>query len=185
MNEKGKIVNKTLSKILGGVAAVAPTVANLVMPGSGSLVHTLMRAVTGDNTDTPIEEVAKKIEADPKLFLELQTKAMDHEARMADIEAKKLATVNATMQVESKSEHWPQWSWRPYNGFLFGTAVVCIYFVLPLCKIPVPEVPQWIWLGWAAILGVTTWDRGKEKRITAGETKTGLVAGVIKAIKGK
>ena len=178
-------MNKTLSKILSGVAAVAPTVANLVMPGSGSLVHTLMRAVTGDGPETPIDEVAKKIEADPKLYLELQTKAMDHEARMADIEAKKLATVNTTMQAESKSEHWPQWLWRPFNGFLFGISIVCIYFVLPLCEITAPVVPQWIWIGWGTILGVTTWDRGTEKRAAAGEIKPGLITGVIKAIKGE
>lgn len=177
-------MNEILSKILGGVAAVAPTVANLVMPGSGSLVHSLMRAVTGDGPETPIEAVAAKIEADPKLFLELQTKSMDHEARMADIEAKKLATVNATMQAESKSEHWPQWSWRPFNGFLYGPTIVLIYAGLPLLGTTVPEVPVIIWVGWGAILGVTTWDRGKEKRAAAGENKTGLVAGVIKAIKG-
>jgi holin (3TMs family) len=174
-----------LSKIIGGVAAVAPTVANLVMPGSGTLVHSLMRAVTGDGPETPIDAVAAKIEADPKLFIELQRLSMDHEARMAEVEAKKLATVNATMQVESKSEHWPQWMWRPFNGFLFGLAIVAIYFVLPLAGKTLPAVPPSIWIGWGAILGVTTWDRGKEKRAAAGETKTGLVEGVIKAIKGK
>lgn len=177
-------MKNVLSKIIGGVAAVAPTVANLVVPGSGSLVHTLMRAVTGDGPETPIEKVAAKIEADPKLFLELQTKAMDHEARMEEIKAKKLATVNTTMQAESKSEHWPQWLWRPFNGFLFGLAVVLIYFVLPLAGEEIPSVPQWIWIGWGAILGVTTWDRGKEKRVAAGEVKQGLITGVIKAIKG-
>jgi Holin of 3TMs, for gene-transfer release len=177
-------MNKTLSKILGGVAAVAPTVANLVMPGSGSLVHTLMRTVTGDGPETPIEKVAAKIEADPKLFIELQRLSMDHEARMEEVKAKKLATVNATMQVESKSEHWPQWLWRPFNGFLFGISIVSIYFILPICKVPVPAVPEWIWIGWGAILGVTTWDRGKEKRAAAGEIKPGLITGVIKAIKG-
>lgn len=177
-------MNKTLSKIFGGIAAVAPTVANLVIPGSGSLLHTIMRSVTGDTAETPIEETAKKIEADPKLFLELQTKAMDHEARMADIEAKKLATVNATMQAESKSEHWAQWLWRPFNGFLFGLAIVAIYFVLPLMGKTLPTVPPSIWIGWGAILGVTTWDRGKEKRAKAGEIKPGLITGVIKAIKG-
>ena len=173
-----------LSKLFDGIKAVAPTVANVVVPGSGPLLHTLMRAVTGDGPDISIEAVAQKIEADPKLFLELQAKSMDHEARMADIEAKNLATVNATMQAESKSEHWPQWLWRPFNGFLFGLAVILIYFVLPLAGEEIPAVPQWIWIGWGAILGVTTWDRGKEKRAKAGDIETGLLAGAIKAIRG-
>ena len=173
-----------LSKIVDGIKMVAPTVATIVAPGSGPLVHALMRAVTGDGPETPIEKVAAKIEADPKLFLELQTKAMDHEARMAEIDARKLATVNATMQAESKSEKWPQYSWRPFNGFTFPLAVICIYFVLPLIERTVPAVPQWVWLGWLSILGVATYDRGKEKRAKAGEQKTGLLAGAISAIRG-
>lgn len=177
-------MNDILSKIFDGIKAVAPTVANVVMPGSGPLLHTLMRAVTGDCPDTSIESVARKIEADPKLFLELQTKAMDHEARMADIDAKKLATVNATMQEEAKSEKWPQYSWRPFNGFMFPLSVMLVYFLLPMLGKTVPDIPQWVWAGWIAILGVATYDRGKEKRAKAGDIKTGLIAGAIKAIRG-
>ncbi len=173
-----------LSKVLEGVKAIAPTVANLAVPGSGMLVHGIMRAVTGDDDETPIEEVAQKIANDPKLALELQTKAMDHEARMADIEAKKLATVNQTMQVESKSDKWPQYSWRPFNGFSFPLAVILIYFVLPIANATVPVVPQWVWMGWLSILGVATWDRGKEKRARAGEEKSGIIESAINAIRG-
>jgi len=173
-----------LDSILSGLAALAPKVANCIVPGSGPLAHDLMRAVTGDGPDTPIEQVAAKIAADPALLVELQKKAMDHELDMANIELQQLAAVNATMQAEAKSEHWPQYSWRPYNGFLFGTAVVLIYFLLPVCDKPVPEVPEWIWMGWAAILGVATWDRGKEKRAKAGESGGGILASAIKAFRG-
>lgn len=174
-----------LSKMVDGIKALAPTVANMMVPGSGPLLYDLMRSVTGDPAETSIEQVAAKINADPALFIELQKQAMGHEVQLKQIEAQNLATVNATMQAEGKSEHWPQWSWRPYNGFLYGTAVVLIYFVLPLIKIPVPTVPEFIWLGWGAILGVATWDRGKEKRVKAGEQQTGVIAGMINAIKGK
>ena len=177
-----------LSKIIKGVAAVAPTVANLALPGSGMLVHSLMRTVTGDGEDTPIADVAAKIEADPALFVELKRVAADREIRLRELGSKDLETVNLTMQAESKSEHWPQWSWRPYNGFLFGTAVVLIYFLLPLLGKTVPEVPQWIWIGWGAILGVTTWGRGKEKRAKAVEESAGLgqrIGGFFNAVRGK
>lgn len=177
-------MNDILSKIIDGIKAVAPTVANLMVPGTGPLVHTLMRSVTGDGPETSIEKVAERIEADPKLFLELQTKAMDHESRMAEIDARRLATVNQTMQVESKSEHWPQYSWRPFNGFSFPLAVFAIYFILPIMGETVPNIPQWVWIGWLSILGVATYDRGKEKRAAAGEQKTGLLEGAIKAIRG-
>ncbi|MDH5525560.1 MAG: holin family protein [Desulfobulbaceae bacterium] len=174
-----------LNKLLGGIEAIAPTVANLVVPGSGPLLHDLMRSVTGDAADTPIEQVAAKINEDPKLFLELQRLAMDHEVKLHRIEAQKMATVNATMQAEAKSEKWPQYMWRPFNGFLYGLAVIAIYFLLPLAGKTVPDVPQFIWIGWGAILGVTTWDRGKEKRVKVGEQRTGMIVGMINAIKGK
>ena len=173
-----------LNKILTGVKTVAPIAANLVVPGSGSIVEGLMRAVTGDSETTPIEAVAEKIANDPALMVQLQEKAMEHEARLAQIEANKLASVNQTMQAETKSEHWPQYSWRPFNGFMFPLAVVLIYFGLPAFDQIVPDVPQWVWVGWLSILGVATWDRGKEKRARAGENKTGLLEGAIKAIRG-
>jgi len=171
------------SKIADGIKAIAPTVANLIVPGSGTLLGGLMRAVTGDST-SDIEAVAAKIEADPKLYVDLQKMAIEREVSLAQIDAAKLATVNATMQAEVKSDRWPQYSWRPFNGFAYPLAVILIYFLLPLLGKAVPDVPQWIWLGWLSILGVAVWDRGKEKRAKAGEHKAGLIEGAIKAIRG-
>ncbi|MFH1984137.1 MAG: 3TM-type holin [Pseudomonadota bacterium] len=142
-----------------------------------------MRNVTGDPEETPIEEVAAKIQADPAKMVELQRIAADREVRLRELDSADLGTVNETMRSESKSEHWPQYSWRPYNGFLYGTSVVLIYFVLPLCGKTVPSVPEWIWIGWGAILGVTTWYRGKEKTVKAGDIKPGLIAGAIQALR--
>ena len=170
-------------KIVDGVKIVAPTVANIALPGSGIVIEKLMRKVTGDNA-SEIEILAEQIENDPKLFLELQREAMAHEVSMAQVEAAKLATVNATMQAESKSEHWPQYSWRPFNGFTFPLSVLLIYFVLPIAGKLVPDVPYWVWAGWLSILGVATWDRGKEKRAKAGESNAGIIANTINAIRG-
>jgi len=83
------------------------------------------------------------------------------------------------MRAEAKSEHWAQWMWRPFNGFMFGLSMFGVYFVLPLLKKTIPEVPYLVWVAWASVLGVTTWHRGKQKRILAGET-----GGLIDKIKG-
>ncbi len=171
-------------KIINGVKLVAPTVVNTVIPGSGSLVEGLMRKVTGNNTND-IEVVSKQIQTDPTLMVELQKAAIEQEKNLAEIQAKKLETVNVTMRSESKSEKWPQYSWRPFNGFTYPVAVMLIYFVLPLRGKPVPSVPEWIWIGWLSILGVATWHRGKEKRAIVGEQKTGLIEGAINAIRRK
>lgn len=172
-----------LDKIIDGVKAVAPAVANTVLPGSGLLLETLMRTVTGEGPETPLEEVAAKIHGNPELLLELHTRAMDHEARMDAQKVQKLAVVNATMQAEAKSEKWPQYSWRPFNGFFFPVAVISIYCLLPAYEKTVPDVPQWVWVGWLSILGVATWDRGKEKRLKAGDQPIGMLTGVIQAIR--
>jgi hypothetical protein len=167
-----------------GLEAVAPVAANFVVPGSGSLVASLMRKVTGDDTQTPIEDVAKKIADDPALYIELQKAVMTHEASLAEIDARKLETVNATMREESKSEHWPQYSWRPFNGFMFPLTFGLVYFLLPLLDKTIPSIPELAWVGWLSILGVATWDRGKQKRAEIGEQRSGLIDTVVKAIRG-
>jgi hypothetical protein len=170
-------------KIVEGVKVVAPTVANIALPGSGTIIEKLMRKVTGDTT-SDIEVLAAQIENDPKLFLELQRDAMAHETSLAQVEAAKLESVNTTMREESKSEHWPQYSWRPFNGFSFPLAILLIYWLLPMLGKIVPDVPEMVWIGWLSILGVATWDRGKEKRSKAGELNPGIIANTIKAIRG-
>jgi hypothetical protein len=170
-------------KVVEGVKVVAPTVANIALPGSGNMVEKLIRKVTGDNT-SDIEILAEKVDQDPALFIELQKAAMAHEVSLAQIEAAKLESVNTTMREETKSEHWPQYSWRPFNGFSFPLAILLIYFVLPIANKPVPDVPYWVWAGWLSILGVATWDRGKEKRAKTGEQNPGIIANTIKAIRG-
>ena len=172
-----------LNKVVSGIKSVAPAVANSFVPGSGTLLETLMRSVAGD-PEGDLETIAAKIQGNPELLLELQSKAMDQEVKLADVQARKLESVNQTMREESKSEHWPQYTWRPFNGFTFPLAVLLIYFVLPVAGKAVPEVPYWVWAGWLSILGVATWDRGKEKRAKAGEQQQGILTNVIQAIKG-
>jgi hypothetical protein len=83
------------------------------------------------------------------------------------------------MQAEASSERWPQYSWRPYWGFISGTA---FGFVVVLCCIlgynavidkntealrMIPELVTAFATLFAipgAILGVTAWHRGKAKR---------------------
>ncbi|MDF1551379.1 MAG: hypothetical protein P1P88_26395, partial [Bacteroidales bacterium] len=68
------------------------------------------------------------------------------------------------------------------NGFLYGTTVFCVYFLLPVFGKEVPSIPMEMWLGWGAILGVTAWHRGRKQRISVGEQTSGI-ANIISAIK--
>jgi len=170
---------KTIAKSIG---AIAPTVANLVVPGSGPMLDSLMRAVTGDR-DSDIELVAARIQQDPKLMLELERVSMEREVGLAQVEAAKLETVNATMRMESRSEHWPQYSWRPFNGFMFPLTMFAAIVVLPACGIEQPEMSMELVLGWLSILGVATVGRNRQKAAQNGDPAPGILAGVINAIK--
>lgn len=175
-----------LVPILMGLAQVAPSIVGLL---SGSKaeekaqkVADLAMAVTGAASP---EAAVDAIRNDPQVQGEFLVRFREIELEIYREDTKRLEIVNKTMQEEGRSEHWPQFSWRPFNGFSFPLAVIGIYFVLPCLGKTVPSVPEMVWIGWLTILGVATWDRGKEKRAVAGETKTGLLEGAINAIRGK
>lgn len=94
-------------------------------------------------------------------------------------EQKAIEAVNKTIQIESASENWWTSGWRPYWGFISGTAflVVCVLVSILAYKAVLggkPEamamIPQLIGAFAAlfaipgAILGVTAWHRGKKQR---------------------
>ena len=131
--------------------------------GIGSLAKDLRTAITGEEpvgeqTRLGLEEIAVKLEA---------------------IEQQLPIAVNQTMQAEAKSEHWPQYSWRPAWGFIsaiaFGFVVgLCCYLGYkagiggdPTALLMVPQLVTAFATLFAipgAILGVTAWHRGKQKR---------------------
>jgi hypothetical protein len=131
--------------------------------GLGTMAKDIRTAITGkepvsDGTRLRLEEIAVQ--------LELAELALP-------------AAVNQTMQVEAGSEHWPQYSWRPFWGFISGFAFL---FVVVLCcvlgynavidKNPdalrmIPDLVTAFATLFAipgAILGVTAWHRGALKR---------------------
>lgn len=131
--------------------------------GLGTLATDLRSAITGkeilsDETRLKIEQIANQLEVGEQSIVH---------------------AVNATMQTEAKSEHWPQWSWRPFWGFTSALAFVAVAALCCLLAYKavvggVPEamnmIPQLVasFTGLfaipGAILGVTAWHRGQEKR---------------------
>ena len=182
------------------IAKYAPALGTALGGPAGGAVGTLASMVAGAfglKPDAKPDQVMAAIEKDPQAAVklkEIETNAKTEMHRLnvqlaiqrSQQETAQIQAVNATMQAESKSEHWPQYSWRPTNGFAFPIAVIAVYFVLPLLGKTVPNVPEWVWIGWLSILGVTTYHRGKEKRIKAGDTMSqGLLTGAIRAIRGE
>jgi hypothetical protein len=131
--------------------------------GIGGLAKDIRAAITGeeplgDKTRLQLEEIAVQLEL---------------------VGQQLPGVVNQTMQIESKSEHWPQYSWRPFWGFVSAVAflAVCVFCCIlgyravmgsdPTALATIPQLISSFATLFAipgAILGVTAWHRGKEKR---------------------
>lgn len=184
------------STLIDSVKGVAPTIigtaVNTVVPGAGGiasdLVGGIMRDITGDkevsgDAQKDLDRMAQAIMADPEKTLEF-TKAMGaKEVELAKIQAQTEqhyeSETTTRMDNEGKSEHWPQWSWRPWNGFLYPVAIILVFFVLPLCGKIVPTNAYPVFLLWGGVLGVSAHHRGKGKREAAGTVDNGLMGGII------
>ena len=193
---------KWLKKLLGGLKKVAPTLIGGVVAGAsgplagitGPIVANLMRKVTGAPAeDMDLEGMAQKILGSPELQLGLEQLAIERERieleklkAVNDLERSKweaetarIAAVNETMRVEAESDKWWQSGWRPYWGFISGTAwgilIVSISILIltmafgPTTGDEVKAVGEAIFdmlplfAIAGAMVGVTAWWRGKEK----------------------
>ena len=158
-------------KSLGGiVGSAAPLLGGLLGGQGGAAIGSLIASGLGVG-NTP-SEVSQALQTNPDAAVKLKqieaTRQVELQALVIQSEANRLAAdtaaitaVNATMQAEAKSEHWPTYSWRPFVGFVFGVMFGGVYFVLPLAHIPVPLVPGEAWLAIGGILGVASYFRGK------------------------
>lgn len=114
------------------LAQFAPQIIGLVSGAKAEEVATQVVGIaqTVAGADTPDAALAA-MQRDPDVALQFQRVIADREIELARIDADVLKAqfgvelqavqaVNATMQAEAKSEHWPQYSWRPFVGFCFG-----------------------------------------------------------------
>ena len=124
--------------------------------GVGNTPDEVSQALT-INPDAAVK--IKQIEATRQV--DLQTLVVQAEANRIAADTAAIQAVNATMQAEAKSDHWPTYTWRPFVGFVFGIMFLGVYFVLPLLKMPVPTVPTEAWFAIGGVLGVASWFRGK------------------------
>lgn len=157
------------SDIAGMVGKSAPLLGTLLGGPAGAAVGGIIASVLG--TGNTADEVSAAL-ANPDAAVKLRQIEADRQTKLAELAtdqakaeiaaaAQVVQAVNQTMQVEAKSDHWPTYTWRPVIGFVTGAMVLGVYFVLPLAHIPVPAVPESVWLMLGGILGVASWFRGK------------------------
>lgn len=157
------------------IANFAPLLGGLLAGPAGAAAGSLVASALGTNNDPASVQLALKtnpdaavklrqIEAEQVTRLAELTVTAENNRLVADTAA--ITAVNATMQVEARSEHWPTYGWRPYCGFCFGTTWLGVYLVLPILRgympsIVQPAIPPEAWLAMGGILGVASWFRGK------------------------
>lgn len=192
-------------KIGNMVGGFAPVIGGLLGGPAGATAGALIARGLGCE-ETP-EAVSQAIKQDPEAFVKIKKIESEERIEMANIAleekrmlveagSKDMGTVNATMQVEAKSDKWWVSGWRPFNGFMFGITMFMVYFFLPLVfglieafaegspELEVPEIEYFVWLAWASVLGVASWHRGMKQRLDSGEVgKPGIMGAIANRIK--
>lgn len=108
------------------------------------------------------EELLSHLNSNPDEVLKLKEMETNVEKELIKFDANTISEVNETMRTESKSEHWIQYSWRPFIGFSFGFYLNSLW-LLPLFDKVATAMSVDMILTIGAILGVASWHRGMEK----------------------
>jgi hypothetical protein len=121
------------------VSLGAPLLGTALGGPGGAALGTMVAGLFGADPESP-GEILAKMQMDPEAAIKLREAELRHKERLEEIalertrldtqkEITALQEVNTTMRTEAKSEHWAQWGWRPYWGFISGTAflAVCIF----------------------------------------------------------
>lgn len=156
--------------IAGAVGGAAPILGTLIGGPAGAAIGGLVSSALGvANTPDAVQTaLATSPDAAVKLAQIEKERATELQSLLVQAEGNRLASdtaaivaINVTMQTEDKADHWPSYSWRPFCGFVFGVMFGGVYFVLPLCRFPVPAVPFEAWAAMGGVLGVASFFRGK------------------------
>ena len=166
-----------IAKALAGpLASIAVDLVKEKVPALGETAEQIKNSLSG----LPPEEIVELKRIDYELQTKLAALGYDHleKLELYNLQAFQAAIqhVNATMQVESKAEHWPTYSWRPFIGFVFGisflfVSLLCCYLAYMAVVERVPDAIGMIsslvgsmtglFAIPGAILGVTAWYRGR------------------------
>lgn len=147
------------------IANVAPWLTAALPGPLGKIADGVINSVVGNSSELTDEQLNKLVSADADFKLKaLELGYKDLESLGAQ-QVEVIKTVNETMRVESGSDHWPSYTWRPFIGFSFGCYINSLW-LLPLFKITPVIMNADLVLAIGGILGVASWFRGKAQADT-------------------
>ena len=121
------------------------------------------------------DAVAGVTGADKVKLADIQAQLQDHLAQYGlqlqtaetQAAAQQVASVNGTLQADARGDSWLQKNHHAVESLATVACVISIYFVLPMCKIAVPVVPEAAFLMLGSVLGVTAWQHGQVNKSIA------------------
>jgi hypothetical protein len=184
-----------LSSLANTVSKFAPMLGGVIGGPPGAAVGAVIASVFGGDSNDP-EGLEKLIKADPDAAVklkaieannkvELEKLMMQKAANDLAADTARLESVNSTMRVEAGSGDKWQRRWRPFWGFITGIAfflqILVIMYAIVIIPLQAPGIIVALasldifWAVPLAILGVSAYHRGKEKRVLAGENIKPLI----------
>lgn len=121
-------------KDLGGlIGSAAPVLGGLIGGPAGATIGTIVSSALGVS-NTP-DAVSIALNTNPDAAVKLKQIEMEQATRLRELavtaennrlvaETAAVVSVNQTMQVEAKSDHWATWFWRPFIGLSVGLCVI-------------------------------------------------------------
>lgn len=116
MNDFLKALMPTAATLLGG--PLAGFAAKFIGDKLGAPADSVADVIAGLSTTPEGKIRLAEIDAD------LKKHALDNGIKLEELAVQNAGQINATMQAEAASEHWPSYSWRPAIGFAVALAVV-------------------------------------------------------------
>jgi hypothetical protein len=178
------------------IADFAPMLGALLPIPGGTAIGKMISSAFGSDSDDP-EELAKIIKADPQAAIKLReielNNKVDLEKLVIKAESNRLASdtariesVNATMRAESISGDAWQRRWRPFwgyiSGFVFFLQMLVIFWAVifkTASAVAIITAMSSLAVFWSvplAVLGISSYQRGKEKRAALGENVKPLLS---------
>lgn len=184
--------------ILAALAQLAPSILGLFNSDDkttadkvGGVLTAAATAVSGKPTP---EEALEVIKGDPMLLERFRADVERQSVEIYRSETDRLTQVNKTMRVEATSKHAFVRNWRPYIGYVVGTALGVQLIGLTIMPFAIPnslgQVAQVLtaalplWAVACTLLGVQAAKRSNDKQVAAGQAPASGLAAVVNAFKG-
>lgn len=117
-----------LAGVIGGPAGVAVTAAGAIVA----------KALGVDPTPAAIDQALRlNPDAAVKLAQIEKDRAVELAALAQRTDVAAIEAVNATMQAETRAEHWPSYSWRPAIGFALAFNIIAATLLVLMVFVPI------------------------------------------------